>query len=179
MPTYEQAEAERRALYNVAHARHKKSKKGYQHNVPCIWCGKHNDFRISPVPKKGDSVECDYCGNLMFVEEVIHKPIFVVKQIHDKPKPPYEPKNRDEWERQQQEAQRVAVAHVDIDREDAARAQILGIDRDLVEVFRGLPMRYVQQFAALRNMIGRDGALLKLPEWRQQHIKEQKEKTKQ
>ena len=179
MPTYEQAEAARRVLYNVIHTQSKKGVKGYEHNVPCPWCGKHNNHTGLPR-EKGLVVDCDHCGNLMRVVEIIQKPVIQVKQIHDQPKPPYEPKDRDEWERKQQEAQRVAGAHVDIDRDDAARAQILGIDdRDLVEVFRGLPTRYVQQFAALRKMIGRERAILKLSEWRQQHIAEQKGKTKQ
>lgn len=177
MSTFEQAEAARRALYNVAHTQSKKGVKGYEHNVPCPWCGKHNNH-TGLRREKGLVVECDHCGNLMRVVEIIQKPIIQVKQVHDLPKPPYESKDRDEWVREHQEAQRVAGAHADIDREDQARAQILGIDKDLVEVFRGLPLKYVKQFAALRKMIGRDAALIKLEEWRQQYIAEQKAKAK-
>ncbi len=185
MPTFEQVEAARLVLYNAVHPQHKKSKSGFQNNAGCPWCKKHDDYRN--VAKKGKAT-CSYCGNIVIVDSIASEPVISLKQVHPKfnkeegvmkdTKPPFVPGDREEWEREQQEAQRVAVAHVDIDREDQVRAQILGIDdRDLVEVFRGLPTRYVQQFATLRNMLGRDKALLKLPEWRQQHIAEQKAKS--
>ena len=113
--TYEQMEARRRAMYDAQHPRHKKTPKGYENNVPCPWCGKHNNF-VPVVPKEdGLIVDCDHCGNLMTIVKVIQKPIIAVQQCHEKHKPPYEPRNRDEWQAEQDEAARVAEVNREID----------------------------------------------------------------
>jgi uncharacterized Zn finger protein len=111
--TYEQSEARRRVEYNQQHPRHAKQVKGYEHNVPCPWCGKHNNHTELPK-EEGLIVDCDACGSLMTVVKIIRKPIIIVTQNHTTPKPPYEPMPRESWDLQQAELRRVAEANAEI-----------------------------------------------------------------
>lgn len=114
--TYEESERWRLAAYNEQHTRSKQHKKGYEHNVPCPWCGVHDDF--SNVPREqGVVVECDSCGNLIEVVKVIQKPVVVVTQCHNKQKPPYVAANVDAWKEAQEEKARVLQARIDIAKE--------------------------------------------------------------
>lgn len=115
--TYEQSEAKRRALFDEAHEQHNKTSKGYEHNVPCAWCGKHNDHTGLPR-EKGLVVDCDNCGNLNEVVQIVQKPVIQVRQCHNKPKPSFEATGRPQWDLDQTEKARVAAAKADIAKEN-------------------------------------------------------------
>lgn len=173
--TYEQMEARRRADYNKAHSQHQKVPKGYEHNVPCPWCGKHNNH--SGLPReKGLIVDCDHCGNIMQVVKIVQKPIIHVKQCHGQAKPPYEAKDRNKWDAEQQEAARTSAVNVNIEQEDEEKRKLLAEDKDLLELFRGMPVSYVAKFVEIRNMNGRAKALQEEPGLRQRYIEQEKKK---
>jgi hypothetical protein len=170
--TYEQMEARRQADYNKQHDRHNKQPKGYEHNVPCPWCSKHNDHTGLPR-EQGLVVDCDHCGGLMTVVKVIQKPVIVVTQCHDQPKPPYVPKDRDQWEAEEKERARTSAAQENIEKEDQKRASLLGSDKDLVIVLRALSWESFKTFVRTRNSLGRVAALATLPELQRQQAKQE------
>lgn len=116
--TYEQMEARRRADYDANHERHKKIAKGYENNVPCPWCGKHNNFTYVTPKEEGLVADCDHCGNLMEIVKMVQKPILFMRQWHEGFRPSYEPRNRDEWQAEQAEAARVARVNKEIDEKE-------------------------------------------------------------
>lgn len=174
--TYEQSEVARQALYNKVHESNKKTTKGYEHNVPCPWCGKHNDHTSIPR-EQGIIIDCDHCGNVMTVVKVVQKPVIQVKQCHSQTKPLYEAKDRAEWEAEQREAARTATANADIDASDAKRTQLLGADADLLQTLRPLNAENFAVFVKVKNQHGRALAISKLQQILKQQIDKEKAKN--
>jgi len=97
------SEEERKQAFAVDHPISKKSKTGVESNVPCPWCGKRNNHKMlaeyggrDPIPESKLTenslyIDCDFCGNLMYVSAIAREPVISVKQFHKVPKPPYEP----------------------------------------------------------------------------------------
>ena len=183
--TYEQMEAKRKGEYDQAQEISKKATKGYENNVPCPWCGKRNDHTMlasaggREAIKEGDLsdkslyIDCDHCGNLMYVCRVVTTPVISVKQYHKQPKPEYEPRNREAWEAEQEEARRVTKQNEAIALERQEKMLLLGVDADLIDQFAHLPPTYVKRWVDTRNKIGRDNALGTLPELSREYAQEQ------